>query len=414
MTAKKPFWQSASGIVIGCLSLAALALLCVCGAFVVLVATGGLDQFTGTTPGSIITDAVMAKNVQGANFSPVDITYAFPANHSTFHAVVTIKDAPPNTNVGAIWLTGAGQRMGEFEIKTEGSRNLDFTFKPDGGKLPPGNYKVEIRLNGTPARSMNFTVQEQTTQSSSSSAALPPPLPTATRPLVFSTSASSSIAATAQPKSSGYINSVTMAQATQGANKDPQNPTTVFSPSSTFHAVVRTQSAPTNTKFKSVWYAVDVGTAAAPNTKIDETEVTTDGTRNIDFVLSPTTSWPTGTYRVEIFVNGALDTTRTFTVSAGAASTSSAAPSSSAPPVLTECGVIPAGQGGLLVVNYYGQQMNYTIAGTLYKIDGNGRKVIFLAPGKQNYSANIPGVGDANGTLDIIAGQCFTQSWANR
>jgi hypothetical protein len=113
-------------------------------------------------------------------------------------------------------------------------------------------------------------------------------------------------------------------------------------------------------------------------------------------------------------VNGALDTVRTFTVSAGAASTSSAAPSSSAPPVLTECGVIPAGQGGLLVVNYYGQQMNYTIAGTLYKIDGNGLKVIFLAPGKQNYSANIPGVGDANGTLDIVAGQCFTQSWANR
>lgn len=413
MTAKKPFWQSTSGLVIGCLSLAALALLCACGAFVVLAATGGLDQLTGTTTASIITEAVMAKNVQGANFDPVEITYAFPANHPTFHAVVTIKDAPKDTSVKAIWLTNAGQRMGEFEIKTEGSRNLDFTFKPDGGRLPPGNYKVEIRLNDTPARSMNFTVQEQTVQSSSSSA-LPPPLPTVTRPPVFSTSASSSVASTAQPKSSGYINSVTMAQSTQGANKDPVNPTTTFAPSATFHAVVRIQNAPANTNFKATWYAVNVGTAAAPNTKIDETQVTTDGTRNIDFTLSPTTFWPAGTYRVEIFVNGVLDTVRTFTVSAGAVSTSSAASSASAPPVLTECGVIPAGQGGLLVVNYYGQQMNYTIAGTLHKIDGNGRKVIFLAPGKQNYSANIPGVGDANGTLDIVAGQCFTQSWANR
>jgi len=202
-----------------------------------------------------------------------------------------------------------------------------------------------------------------------------------------------------------------MAEGTQGANKDPQNPTTVFKPTATFHAVVRTNNAPANTTYTVEWYAVNVGNAAPPNTLIDSTDINTSGTRNIDFTLEPNDKWPVGTYRVEVSVNYILDTIKTFSVSASA---SSAAPSSSSGGALTECGAIPAGQGGVLVVNYYGQQMNYTIGGTLYKIDGNSRKAIFLAPGKANYSANIPGVGDANGSLDIVAGQCLTQSWANK
>lgn len=429
MEAKKPFWKTTSGLLMGCIGLVILALLCACTIFGIFYFVGANDTTTkATTPtpaapaSRVITDMVMAKNVQGANFDPVDVTYAFPANQSAFHAVVTLKDAPKDTAVSAVWSTEKGQRMGEFEIKSDGSRNLDFTFQPDNGKLPPGNYKVEIRLNGTPERTMNFTVQEPVAQSSSSAIPSAPPPPTTTRTAVSSSSASSSsIASSAQPKPSGFVNNVTMAQDTQGANKDPLNPTTVFGPNSTFHAVVRTQNAPANTKFKSVWYAVDVGSAAAPNTLIDETDLTTDGTRNIDFTLAPSTNWPNGSYRVEIYVNGILDTVKLFTVSTSGASS---APSSSAasskpqpsavPQVLTECGVIPPGQGGLLIVNYYGQQMNFTISGTLYKIDGNSRKAIFLAPGKQNYSANIPGVGDANGSLDIVAGQCFTQSWANR
>lgn len=428
---KKPFWQSTSGIIIGCLGLVVIVLVCAClGLGGYFVANSG-ELFGNATPtsialpatitpfapsptatqaqsqSSIITDMVMAKDVTGDTLDPVDITYAFPANQSIFHAVVTVKNAPQDTALAAVWFTEQGQRMGDYELKTQGSRNLDFTFKPDSGKLPPGNYRVEIRLNGTPYRSMNFTVLAQAASSSVSSSS-------------SRASSASSTASSAQPKPSGLVASVTMATGTQGDNKDPVNPTTVFGPSATFHAVVRTNNAPANTKYGATWYAVDVGSAASPNTLIDQTELSTDGTRNIDFTLSPRTTWPAGTYRVEIYVNGVLDTVKTFTVSpsgAISASISSAASkpqSSSAVPVLTECGTIPSGQGGLLVINYYGQQMNYTIGGTLYKIDGNGRKAIFLTPGKQNYSANIPGVGEKQGSLDIVAGQCTTQSWASQ
>ena len=116
------------------------------------------------------------------------------------------------------------------------------------------------------------------------------------------------------PKASGLIDKVTMAKDTQGDAKDPVNPTTVFGTSDTFHAVVHSNSAPESTKFKAIWYAVDDGNAADSNKVIDSSDLTADGTVNIDFYLTPTSSWPTGTFQVEIYVNGVLDQVVNFSV----------------------------------------------------------------------------------------------------
>jgi hypothetical protein len=127
--------------------------------------------------------------------------------------------------------------------------------------------------------------------------------------------ATSAPAGGSQPVSSGFITDVVMAKNTQGAAKDPVDPTTVFTPTSVIHAVVQTKDAPANTKFTAEFYVVDVGTAASPNTLITSTDLTVDGTHNIDFTLTPTTSnWPAGSYRVDISVNGTLDTSVTYTV----------------------------------------------------------------------------------------------------
>jgi hypothetical protein len=113
---------------------------------------------------------------------------------------------------------------------------------------------------------------------------------------------------------SGLINKVTMAQDTQGANKDPVNPTTVFQPSATIHAVVAISNAPANSRFKAIWFATNVANTDC-NTQVGQPyELTTDGTRNIDFILTPNSTWPTGTYRVEIYVNDSLDQVVVYTV----------------------------------------------------------------------------------------------------
>ncbi|MDE3088636.1 MAG: trypsin-like peptidase domain-containing protein [Chloroflexota bacterium] len=81
-----------------------------------------------------------------------------------------------------------------------------------------------------------------------------------------------------------------------------------------------------------------------------------------------------------------------------------------------DCGDIPTGLGGLAIVNYYGREINYTIDGDLYAIPAKGDVAmiytIYLSPGTHIYSANIPGMGSKNGTIEIREGQCFTQSWA--
>jgi hypothetical protein len=117
-----------------------------------------------------------------------------------------------------------------------------------------------------------------------------------------------------QPATSGIITGIIMAKDTQGDLMDPVDPTTVFSPSSVIHAVVQIENAPANTQFTAAFYVVDVGDAADPNSLITSTDLTADGTRNLDFSLSPQTEWPVGSYRVDISVNGNVEDSADYTV----------------------------------------------------------------------------------------------------
>lgn len=243
--------------------------------------------------GNIITNAVTAKDVTGDTFEPSGITDTFPANQSILHAIVTIKDAPKNTAVKAAWLRPDNSNMGEYEIKSDGSRNLDFTFKPERGGLPPGNYQVEISLNGKVDRTLKFTVAGQAAQPTGGSCP-PPPAVQTTAP--------------------GFPLKITMAENTQGDTKDPVGATTAFKSDSIFHAVVHIDNAPNATKFGAAWFASDTGGIAACNSAIDATTLEAGGTRNLDFTLAPTGKWPAGTFQVQIIVNGKVAAVQNFSV----------------------------------------------------------------------------------------------------
>lgn len=116
------------------------------------------------------------------------------------------------------------------------------------------------------------------------------------------------------PSSSGIITDVILARDVEGVDLNPVDPTTVFTSSSIIHAVVEIEDAPANTNFTAEFYVVDVGDAAQPNSLITSTDLVADGTRYLDFNLTPTTSWPAGTYRVDILVNGELDQSVEYTV----------------------------------------------------------------------------------------------------
>ena len=99
-----------------------------------------------------------------------------------------------------------------------------------------------------------------------------------------------------------------------GAKDDAgQQTTTVFAPTdTTFYSQVELSNAPDSTTLKAVWTAVSTA-GEEPNVLIDETTLT-GGDGSYTFSLQNDSLWPTGQYKVDLYLNETLDRTLTFTV----------------------------------------------------------------------------------------------------
>jgi 5-hydroxyisourate hydrolase-like protein (transthyretin family) len=235
--------------------------------------------YTGTLPesGGLITKITMSLNTDGANFDPVDETTEF-GQSTTIHAVVGIKKAPKNTSFTAKWFTtdvGTAEEpdklIDESSTTTDGTRNLDFSLSPTTS-FPEGTYRVEIYVNDKLDSLEEFSIIKDGPSMETSSDA-------------------------------SYIAGVTMAKGVKGLSKDPVNPTSIFKPTDTIHAVVKAVGVPADTNFTSIWKVTDIGGVADPDTIIDTLTLKMKGDGNIDFSLSPTKPFPVGSYRVEIQIN---------------------------------------------------------------------------------------------------------------
>jgi len=117
--------------------------------------------------------------------------------------------------------------------------------------------------------------------------------------------------------STANITQATLAKDVQGSTFEPVDPTSTFpADQPVIHLVVTVANAPSDTKVKTVWTAVDVGDAAPANTKIDEAEVTLDASGTAHFTLSLPNSgaWPVGKYKVDVYLNDKLDRTLEYAV----------------------------------------------------------------------------------------------------
>ncbi|MGB9586250.1 MAG: hypothetical protein ACPL4H_03150 [Anaerolineales bacterium] len=114
---------------------------------------------------SFITDVVMAKDVNSDTYEPIDVTDTFDTTQSIFHCVVAIKNAPENTNIKSIWSVVSvegvenGYVMAETELAASGSGFVNFSLEPSNGNLPPGDYQVQILVNGNPHTVVTFSVR---------------------------------------------------------------------------------------------------------------------------------------------------------------------------------------------------------------------------------------------------------------
>ncbi|MGE5138489.1 MAG: J domain-containing protein [Rudaea sp.] len=231
---------------------------------------------------SFVTELVMARSTEGENFTPIDVTDTF-APDSTLHAVVTLTDAP-STAFRSVWYfedpsdpTASNRKLGEFELTSEGSRNLDFTLKPKT-EWNEGTYRVEIYAGAVLARSARFTV------------------------------ARAEGASTPEESIKSYIASTTLARQVSDEVFEPLDETTVFSrDDKIIHLVVGIKDAPLTTGFRVSWLLGEQ--------VIDSTSLTTGGTRNLDFTLTQKSQpWPAADYHVDVYVDGRLERTVYFNI----------------------------------------------------------------------------------------------------
>ena len=81
--------------------------------------------------------------------------------------------------------------------------------------------------------------------------------------------------------------------------------TTSYSPSQDFYVFFDANSIETGTPFQGRWYALDIE-GEDPNTPFSTIDYNLeDGVTSVYFQLFSDTEWPVGTYRVEIYMDGA-------------------------------------------------------------------------------------------------------------
>ena len=109
---------------------------------------------------------------------------------------------------------------------------------------------------------------------------------------------------------------LSLTNARMSTDSDGKNVTTTFSSTDVFYVVADLANAPTGTKVDAKWIAVDIPGEQA-NSVFKEMNYVTD-TDNFSgivyFELSNDSGWPAGSYKVELYLNGALAQSLDFTV----------------------------------------------------------------------------------------------------
>jgi len=112
-------------------------------------------EFSASTAN--ITNAVMTKDQEGKN----QVTVYAPTD--PFYCIVSLANAPEDTKVKAVWIAvdvagvTANTQILEKELTT-GLDKVTFTLTNDN-PWPAGKYKVDIQLNGTTAKTVEFQVK---------------------------------------------------------------------------------------------------------------------------------------------------------------------------------------------------------------------------------------------------------------
>lgn len=111
------------------------------------------------------------------------------------------------------------------------------------------------------------------------------------------------------------VSTANIPNAFMAADRDGNQPTSVFTPDQVLYAIVDLANAPDDTTVRAEWIAVAVEADVVPNYLIDEATIT-GGDGRLTFTLEnePEMLWPTGQYRVDLYLNDEVHSSLEFRV----------------------------------------------------------------------------------------------------
>jgi hypothetical protein len=118
--------------------------------------TMGSTDGTSTTPVQVVA-VELGRSVDAEKKVTERVDVFKP--HDTIYASVLINGASPSSTLGVKWTFEDGRVVDQSQqtIHSDGSTATEFHIaKPDG--FPSGNYKVEVSVDGGPAKSKDFKI----------------------------------------------------------------------------------------------------------------------------------------------------------------------------------------------------------------------------------------------------------------
>lgn len=142
------------------------------GALLILVAllVAGCSLFnqnTGTSgsatdPGAVLGQIVTAEQIDPSTNAPVNTTNTFSAEQPVIYAVVQAQRIEAGTSMFARW-SRDGQPFEDSEPVRANqlyeNRYVEFHLESTRQQIDPGNYTVQIFVDGNPGQQTSFTVQ---------------------------------------------------------------------------------------------------------------------------------------------------------------------------------------------------------------------------------------------------------------
>ena len=112
-----------------------------------------------------LSEGTMCRNINQQTHQPLDKTDTFFPDTAVINCTVKLSNAPADTEVKTQWTYLKGDvpgvtnyQLGEYSVKTDGTRYISFSLDaPDKG-FPKGNYIVTCLVNGKKKMTVPFSV----------------------------------------------------------------------------------------------------------------------------------------------------------------------------------------------------------------------------------------------------------------